>query len=200
CGWSARAHGNIEVVGFQRSTFEWLLRRRVLEADNVHVLHATARGLVADAERKRVTGVRLASGETIDADLVVDATGRGSKSSNWVEDLGYDRPKTQHLRAFQGYTTMVVRLPNDALPDGLRGIIVPPPPGTTTGGAVIPCGDGLHVVAACGMAGDYPPTETGPLLDFLDQASSPLLGATVRAGAVITPPASYKMSGSQRRL
>lgn len=200
CGWSARARSGIDGIGFLRPTFEWLLRRRVLAAGNVSVLRGTARGLLSDASKQRVTGVKLADGDSVSGDLVVDATGRGSKAHLWVEDLGYPRPETQHLRAFQGYTTMTVRLPDDALPSDLRAVVVPPHPGNPRGGAVVPCGDGNHVVAACGMTGDYPPVELAELLDFLDQASSPLLGSTVRAGTVLTPPTSYKMAGSQRRL
>ncbi|MGW5106109.1 NAD(P)/FAD-dependent oxidoreductase [Nocardia sp. NPDC004123] len=201
-GWGARAVGGIGVIGFLRPTFEWLLRRRVFALSNVRVVKGVATSLISTDDRTRVTGVKVRGAEIdeISADLVVDATGRGSKSGNWLEDLGYDRPEEQHIRPFMGYATMVVRFPDGVLPDGMRGLGAPPHPGNTKGGSFQPCGDGNHVVAACGMARDYPPGELDALLDFLDQAPSPLLGAFARKAEVVTPPTTYQMIGSQRRL
>ncbi len=201
-GWSIQAEGGITVIGFLRPTFEWLLRRRVFALSNVRVVKGVATRLVANDNRTRVTGVKVkgAEGGETPADLVVDATGRGSKAGNWLEDLGYDRPEEQHIRPFMGYATMVVRFPEGTLPEGMRGLGAPPHPGNTKGGSFQPCGNGNHVVAACGMARDYPPAELDALLDFLDQAPSALLGAFARKAEVVAPPATYQMIGSQRRL
>jgi len=46
----------------------------------------------SDADAPHVTGVRLASGETLSTDLVVDATGRRSRLPDWVEAVGARRP------------------------------------------------------------------------------------------------------------
>ena len=39
-----------------------------------------------------VTGVRIAEGEDVSADLIIDATGRRSKLPNWLEAIGARRP------------------------------------------------------------------------------------------------------------
>jgi 2-polyprenyl-6-methoxyphenol hydroxylase-like FAD-dependent oxidoreductase len=55
-------------------------------------------GLLTDEHGTRITGVRLlhcAAGsaeESIPTELVVDATGRGSRTPFWLESLGYERP------------------------------------------------------------------------------------------------------------
>jgi len=80
--------------------YERHLRRRLLGCDGVRpLLGASVVGLVADEARARITGVRVkrngrASGEeTLAADLVVDAMGRGINTSVWLEPLGYPSPE-----------------------------------------------------------------------------------------------------------
>ncbi|GAB2846249.1 FAD-dependent oxidoreductase [Lentzea nigeriaca] len=76
---------DLRMVLSRRSTFELVLRERALARPGVSVrTGATVRGLVASGNR--VTGVRLADGETIEADLVVDATGRKTAADTWLAD------------------------------------------------------------------------------------------------------------------
>ena len=58
-----------------------------------------------------VTGVnvRSSAGETQShaADLVVDASGRGSQSPAWLEHMGFARPREDAVRVGLGYTTRI---------------------------------------------------------------------------------------------
>lgn len=201
-GWAARVAGGMEVIGFQRPTFEWVLRRRVLELSNIRSVQGIATGLLAGADGTAVAGVAVTGidGGQLAADLVVDATGRGSKAPKWVSELGYTPPAEQYVRPYLGYATMVVRLADDALPAGLLGIAATPNPAHLKGGAILPCGNGQHVVAAMGLSKNYPPTGYDELLDFLDEAPSPLLGRAVRTAELVSEPDTYRMPGNQRRL
>jgi hypothetical protein len=51
----------------------------------------------------RITGARVQAAartgdKVIDADLVVDATGRGSRTPVWLEQLGYERPRGERKK------------------------------------------------------------------------------------------------------
>src|SRR6476659_339084 len=65
-----------------RPHLEWQIRRRVLGIDNVTVLHEAVDEPVFDGHR--VTGFRTGDGATVDSDLVVDATGRGTRLPVWL--------------------------------------------------------------------------------------------------------------------
>ena len=84
---------DLVAIACRRTTFEWTLRRLVLDLHGVTVSHGTAVDhLVATNEegRPRVTGVVTNDGRTIDADLVVAALGRRSAVARWSADLGVD--------------------------------------------------------------------------------------------------------------
>jgi 2-polyprenyl-6-methoxyphenol hydroxylase-like FAD-dependent oxidoreductase len=78
----------------RRPTFEYVLRRHVERLAGVRFVHsARVVGLVTDSSegRLRVRGVELSrrgSHEVIEADVVVDASGKQSKCPKWLEALG----------------------------------------------------------------------------------------------------------------
>jgi 2-polyprenyl-6-methoxyphenol hydroxylase-like FAD-dependent oxidoreductase len=78
------------MLACRRTTFEWVLRRFALAEGNVQLsVGAGVTGLIADgADVPTVTGVRLADGSEIAADLVVVATGRRSALPEWLADIG----------------------------------------------------------------------------------------------------------------
>jgi hypothetical protein len=88
-----------------RPMLEELVRRRVLQLLNVR-LHEQTEILepICDRMEGRVTGVRSQStagtctSEVIDCDLLVDASGRGSKSPTWLEALAYAKPLEDSIR------------------------------------------------------------------------------------------------------
>lgn len=89
-----------------RPTLDACLRERLLAAGGVTIRdRVDVVGLVGDAER--IVGVRLygrAEGsveESLRADLVVDAMGRGSRIPGWLEALGVAPPEESTHRFIQ---------------------------------------------------------------------------------------------------
>jgi 2-polyprenyl-6-methoxyphenol hydroxylase-like FAD-dependent oxidoreductase len=78
----------------RRATFEYVLRQHVGKLPNVRFLHgvrAVGLATVVDARKVRVCGVEIARGdarELIEAELVVDAAGKRSKSAEWLQAVG----------------------------------------------------------------------------------------------------------------
>ncbi|MBT2543305.1 FAD-dependent oxidoreductase, partial [Streptomyces sp. ISL-44] len=96
-----------------RDLLDWVVRRQVLSLANVTVRHCTAEGLLGDAGR--VTGVRAAEGGTpVPADLVIDATGRGSRAPRWLSDLGAPAVPEAVVDSGLVYASRLFRAPLDA--------------------------------------------------------------------------------------
>lgn len=81
-----------------RPFLESLIRRRVLGLPNVSTVAARATGL--EFRDGAVHAVRYAANgaeQVVAVDFVVDAMGRSSKSSEWVERAGFQRPQLHRL-------------------------------------------------------------------------------------------------------
>lgn len=92
----APSDDELTMLACRRTTFEWVLRKAVLADPGVRVLGGQAvTGLSAAAPAgaaaggpPHVTGVRVASGDSLDADLVVMADGRRSALIERLGELG----------------------------------------------------------------------------------------------------------------
>ncbi len=202
-GWRARRESDVKLIGFRRPLLEQVVRRRVRAIGNVDVLHATVTGLAGSDDGARVTGVTVAGLDgtaAIEADLVVDASGRGSKSPRWLEQLGYERPEEQHIRAYYGYASRFVRVDEDKMPYGLRGVITMPFPGNTRGGVFMQSDNGLYTCCAMGAMRDYPPTDEEGFMEFLREAPTPLLAQMAELSEPVTEINAYQHPGNQRLL
>src|SRR5262249_35704087 len=100
--WQVSGHqfrqADIRLPGLMASRpfLEGHVRVRVRDVPNVTLVERTdVIAVTATIDRRRVTGVRVhntAGGErAVPADLVLDATGRGSRAPLWLSELGYDR-------------------------------------------------------------------------------------------------------------
>ena len=110
------ASGKSDLIGLAAScpVLEGHLRRRLLALPNVRAIENCAvQGVASDPARKSVTGVRARVDgkpeETINADLVVNATGRGSSSAAWLEELGDQPPANEKVETGIGYMTRKYR-------------------------------------------------------------------------------------------
>lgn len=156
---------SLAVAGATRPLLEAVVRDRVLATDGVELLPGwTARELTATDDRTRITGVRLRSladpedQRTIDADVVVDATGRGSRSPVWLADLGYQPPEEQRLKVDVHYATRLFRRGPEDL-DGCRHVLVDVPPHGGRGGVALAVEDDRWQVTLIGMLGERPHTD-----------------------------------------
>jgi 2-polyprenyl-6-methoxyphenol hydroxylase-like FAD-dependent oxidoreductase len=199
-GWAGRVRSENRTVMMRRPQIEHVVRTRVLALPNVEVIHSAVRGITATEDNSRVTGVRLESGETIEGDLIVDATGRLSKSVEWLVNLGYSAPAEKEMRSHIGYATAEVRLPDNVFDNGVEGVLAHPHPGNCRGAAVVPADNGIYLIAGLGMMNNDPPRELDGFLAHLDGAPSPLVGEIARKAEFLGPVVPYRVRGSRRRL
>lgn len=97
-----------------RPVLEGHVRRRLLALPNVRAIENCAvQGLVAGDGGAVIKGVRVRIGngveQNVTADLVVDASGRGSSSPAWLENFGFARPEEEKIEIGIGYTTRIYR-------------------------------------------------------------------------------------------
>ncbi|MEU5695112.1 FAD-dependent oxidoreductase [Actinosynnema sp. NPDC020468] len=172
------------------------LRRRTLALENVTLVRHNATGLVGD-ENGDVVGVRCDDGRSLAADLVVDATGRGSRASDWLVDLGHHRPAEQRVDVDLGYASRFYRRRPDHL-DGDRGVVVSTMPGFRGGGAIVLEGERWHVTLA-GMLGDHPPADHEGFTAFAATLPVPDVHRIVADAEPLGDAVPHRFRGSLRR-
>jgi 2-polyprenyl-6-methoxyphenol hydroxylase-like FAD-dependent oxidoreductase len=143
-----------------RPLFERVLCEQVAALDGVD-LRGECRftEYLLDERRDRVTGavVRDERGSRTElaADLVVDATGRASRTPTWLADHGYERPRVDEVTVDLEYSTVVVERP----PDERYAVWGPATPPNTKGAGAAPVEGGRWQVVLQGVHGTAPPSD-----------------------------------------
>lgn len=149
-----------------RPLFEHVTRRRVAGLDGVTIRDdCHFREFLVDDEVSSVEGVtvRTAGGERpIEATLVVDATGRTSRTPAWLGNNGYAAPPQDEVTIDLAYSTVVLERPTDTA----RAFLVLPDAPRARGAAVFPIEDGRWLVTLAGVHGDHPPTDPAGFVEF----------------------------------
>ncbi|MEE4540354.1 FAD-dependent monooxygenase [Streptomyces sp. V4-01] len=197
------AHTGLLAVAARRPVLEAHLRDRVAALPNVVYLeqHDILQPQATE-DGSRITGVQVrrqadgpdAAPQTLEADLVVDATGRGSRTPAWLEQLGYQRPEEERIRIGLGYTTRHYRMPRSS-----PAIHVIPFAGHHRGAFFAPVGPDTYIVSLTGMFGDHSPTDHEGFEAFLRSLDVPDIAEALRNAEPIDQPARFAFPASVRR-
>ena len=193
-------------VTMSRPLLEEGVRRRVRALPNVSITDGCdVAGLRATADRARVTGVTLrrraagAAEESVAADLVVDAGGRGSRAPAWLEALGYDRPAEEKITIDLAYTTRVYRRRPGDLPGAKFVVAQPAPPHQTRIGVLLPLEGDRWIATLGGWLGDHAPPDAAGFLAFARGLPAPDLYDVIRRAEPLGEAVVHQFPANLRR-
>ncbi|MEO8609448.1 MAG: FAD-dependent monooxygenase [Chloroflexota bacterium] len=187
-----------------RAELEWLVRRRVYAISTIQFLtERDVLGLIANDNHSVVTGVQIESRidhstETLFADLVVDASGRSSKTPEWLAELGYQRPAETVINAHNGYATRWYERPQGEFPLAV-GIQPRPAEKNYRGGAVLEVEGGRWAVTLLGANADYPPTTEAEFMDYAKSLPSPAIYNMIKDAKPISAIVGYRRLENRQR-
>lgn len=191
-------------VSADRPILEDLVRRRVLDLPNVHLLeNVSVCGLLMDDTNSRVIGVaRRREGsprvEETPANLVVDCTGRGSQTPRWLREAGFDSPTVESVPIGLSYTSRHFRVINE---DILRGDLAVNPvscPAHPRGAFFTRVQNGTSIVSLTGMAGDRAPTDYDGFLKWAESIVVPDVADIIKASEPLNEGVSLHYTASRR--
>lgn len=163
-----------------RALFEHIMRQRVSALDGVRLRDGCrVTDYCLDDAGRSVTGVAFrdggGEGTELTADLVIDATGRTSRTPRWLENHGYSAPETDVVHIDVTYSTALVERP----PGDRRVLFVPPDSPRTKGGVALPVEGGRWEVIIQGVHGDDAPTDRTGFVEFARELPVPEFGRLV---------------------
>jgi 2-polyprenyl-6-methoxyphenol hydroxylase-like FAD-dependent oxidoreductase len=180
-----------------RPQLEWQIRRRVIDIDNADIVRAAVVEPTYDAARQRVTGVLLDSGDEVPADLVVDATGRGTRLPAWLQKWGFERPGEDAVDVGIGYATHQVLIPDGLIAE--KVIVAGASREQPRGLGMLYYEDGTWGVTTFGVAKVEPPQNFSEMCDLADKIVPTHVADALRRGKPIGDVAFHKYPTSRWR-
>lgn len=203
-GYRKRFNMNLTAVTMSRPLLEHLIRERVLARSNVELMDNTGvKNLITTPENQRVTGVMIQKGNeeanNIMADLVIDVTGRTSRTSQWLQDLGYETPPVSEVKVNVGYATRIFkRNPQDEHTNHWL-LCTPNAPTESRFGGIFPIEGNRWVATVGGWHGDSASVNENEFLVFAKSLPMPEIYDIISKSEPLTEIVPYKFISSLRR-
>jgi 2-polyprenyl-6-methoxyphenol hydroxylase-like FAD-dependent oxidoreductase len=202
----AQAHADAQAICLGRAAIEGVLRWRVRALPRITLVTGVeASGLLGAPGGAAVSGLRwrLRDEPTNDrralrAELVVDATGRGSKLPKWLVELGHDAPREEQVHCQIRYATAYLKREPQHAP-GLEAVICAATPDHPRPSVLLSQEGGRWVVTLGGYGDDAPPLDREGFIRRAQQSAPPELAAVVRDAQFLCEPFGYRFPHSQRR-
>jgi len=181
------------------------VRRRVAGLPNIRFRErCEALEPVFDWTRGRVTGVRVqARGgvdgtEILNADLVVDASGRSSRSPAWLETMGYAKPAEEQIEVGINYMTRLYRREPQHLP-GTDAVVMAGCKPSWRGGFLISLEGKRWLLSLSGYMGDRIPSDDSGFLEYARSLPKPEIYNVIKNAEALTAPTPYHFKANLRR-
>lgn len=207
-GWSPLKKIGLEMITFTRPLLESTVRRHLVQNPKIRFMEGfEVAGLVGDDGHTAVRGVRIVprnrtdetAAQILEADLVVDASGRMSPAQQWLQELGYEAPADSVVDAFWGYATRIYEPPADFKENWKILLLMNRPPYQPRAGIIQPIEGNRWLVTVAGVMHDFPPTDEEGFLQFAKSLSSPLLYKTIEHAKPLTRVAGYRKTENRLR-
>jgi 2-polyprenyl-6-methoxyphenol hydroxylase-like FAD-dependent oxidoreductase len=205
-GWSGRFTAGVRALSASRELMESVVRDRLKATPNV-AFRTRSEVIGLTAVQGRATGVlvRERDGSRPDsvpateltADLVVEASGRMSKVPEWLEQLGFERPRQTIINSHLGYASRVFR---PARQFDWKGLLIGATPDVPTGAVILPLEGDRWMVTLGGYGRAYqPPIDEAGYSEFIRNLRTPVLFQALREAEPLGPIYGYARTENVRR-
>jgi 2-polyprenyl-6-methoxyphenol hydroxylase-like FAD-dependent oxidoreductase len=192
-GWHPIGRPGLEVLSATRPLVEDVVRARVLALPGVTLRWETR---VDGLERNGPSWFVQTSAGSIPADLVIDASGRGSRLPVWLRAIGASEPDVDELDTKVGYATRVYA-GGDELPD-IPAIMVLATPSLPAGGAALRVEGGHWLITATGLGDLRPGRDPEAFVDALRALPDPALADLVHVCRPVTDVVVHRQTANRR--
>ncbi|MGH3826772.1 MAG: FAD-dependent oxidoreductase, partial [Pseudonocardiaceae bacterium] len=201
-GWAPRAAIGIPIQTFTRVTLERCIRRRVMAHPNVTIRSGVrVDGFCWDRDRSRVTGVRAHSrapdppgqaqeidNQTIDADLVIDASGRTSQlTAMELVEAGFPPASERVVAGDLSYSSRLYHIPPGTDTGWTMALELTYAPTVRRGGSILTVEGRRWMVTLIGAGGETTPTDEAGFLAYARSLRNPHIATSIAAASPAGP-------------
>jgi 2-polyprenyl-6-methoxyphenol hydroxylase-like FAD-dependent oxidoreductase len=200
--WGTEAIEPSEIVSITCSRYllEWTIRQELVKLPRIKILEQSkVSGLLYDRATDRVTGVQLHSTQQLTADLVVDASGRSSQATQWLQEIDYPAVPETVVNPFLGYATRRYQLPANFKPDWKVLLISQTPPENTRLGYLARIENNELIATLGGYGKDFPPLNDSGFLQFARSLTQPDFYEAIANARPTSPIYAHRATANRRR-
>ncbi|HEY6395745.1 MAG TPA: FAD-dependent monooxygenase [Candidatus Binataceae bacterium] len=208
-GWSPRRHDKITTLFASRVLIEAVVRELLRKTGKVKFIERTeATGFeVERGPHLRATGVKIrprdgGAASSIRADLIADVSGRASRITAWLAEIGLPAPEETVVDSHSGYASRWYKAAPQRRPQEWwwKAIWIDPiDDDVATAGVLFPVEGERFIVTMAGIGGKYPPTDEEGFTKKLPQLRSPIIAEEVALAEPISAVYSYRQMANRWR-
>lgn len=192
----ARSPTGTRSILSSRTLLEDCVRSHVRAIDGISVLEqSSVRDLIT--EGGTVKGV-CTDTEALKAELVVDASGRGSRAPRWLASMGFPEPAEERVEVRLAYTTRIFQRRSRHM-NGDVFAVIPQTPEGKRGGVVLAQEDDRWIVTLFGFFGEKAPEEMEGYMEFARSLPAPYIYDLLRDSEPLGEAVTYSFPASVRR-
>ncbi|MDA2447450.1 NAD(P)/FAD-dependent oxidoreductase [Bacillus cereus] len=202
--WKQPFIGEVHMIQLSRPLLEWHIQKRIHQISNITIKYETlVKGLLVDAKLNKVCGVKVKYLETntqeeVHADLVVDASGFGSKSIEWLREYEI-KVQEEKVRIDLFYATKMFKLKENEELDCCNMLMSPSFPDNPYGVLIQTIEDNRYFVTFSGYANEKAPQTDDEFYDFAENLSISNVTDFLNKAEGITDIKTYKIPYQVRR-
>jgi 2-polyprenyl-6-methoxyphenol hydroxylase-like FAD-dependent oxidoreductase len=201
--WKMKYHAGISIIQQSRPFLEWHIKRRLEMIPNVNFIYeAVAKRLLMNTEHSEVKGIEIQKeGEPITpllADFVVDASGAGSSTANWLQLLDFEPPKKTEVRVNLFYASRIFSSLSIPKNDWGNLLVYPNPPFQNRGGSISPIENKRWMVSLLGYGVDSPPRNGEEFLQYSKNLEHPDVYEAIKDARPETDVSVYRFPSLRR--
>ncbi|MDA2208841.1 FAD-dependent oxidoreductase [Bacillus cereus] len=202
--WKQSFIGEVHMIQQSRPLLEWHIQKRIHQISNITIKYETlVKGLLVDAKLNKVCGVKVKYLETntqeeVHADLVVDASGFGSKSIEWLREYEI-KVQEEKVRIDLFYATKIFKLKENEELDCCNMLMSPSFPDNPYGVLIQTIEDNRYFVTFSGYANEKAPQTDDEFYDFAENLSISNVTDFLNKAEGITGIKTYKIPYQVRR-
>ena len=182
--WKKKHCSGFMVHQQSRPLLENQILKRLVNNPRITFLRGyAAKQLLWSQNKKTVTGLMVEptrataqmgkQAKTLKSELIIDASGRASILTKWLQKAAYETPKETRVGMDLQYSSRVFQAPITQIPttqvnqtDWQAFAVYPAPPQETRGGVLFKVEENKYILTLVGYIGDHPPKQNEGFLDF----------------------------------
>ncbi|MCU5463106.1 MULTISPECIES: FAD-dependent oxidoreductase [Bacillus cereus group] len=202
--WKQQFIGKVHMIQQSRFLLEWHIQKRIDDISNVTTKYRTlVEGLLVDRKLNKVCGVKAkcletSSQEEIQADIVVDASGFGSKSIAWLREHNIE-VQEEKVRIDLFYATRMFKLKENEKFDCCNMLMSPSFPRNPYGVLIQTIEDHRYFVTFSGYANEEAPQTDEDFYNFAENLSISNVTDFLNKAEAISDIKTYKIPYQVRR-